>query len=77
MVTISLSMVTKRVDTTVRLSGWLDKEITQFINSSRRNKSEFSSRRALIDRAVMAFLETKGVALESESGKIKSIFGRK
>ena len=50
-----------------RISKWIGKEIDDFINSSQRNKIEFPSKRNLIDKAVLNFLEFQGVELGSES----------
>ena len=65
MVTISIFMVIKpkRKDTAIRLSKWIDKEIEGYI-SDRKTKVEFPSKRNLVDKAVMQFLEEKGVRLD-------------
>jgi len=65
MVTISIFMVTslKRKDTAIRLSKWIDNEIEGYI-SDRKTKVEFPSKRNLVDKAVMQFLEERGVKLD-------------
>jgi len=66
MVTISIFMVirSKRKDTAIRLSKWIDKEIEGYI-SDRKTRVEFPSKRNLVDKAVMQFLEEKGVNLSN------------
>ena len=54
----------KRKDTAVRVSRWLDKEVEGYI-SDRKIKIEFPSKRNFVDKAVMAFLEKKGVELNN------------
>lgn len=51
-------------ETTVKVSRWLLSEIDKYVNSSRRNKSNFPSKRNLVDRALIDFLEKNGVKLE-------------
>lgn len=58
MVTLS----TKRNDTAVRVSRWLDEAVESYI-SDRKIKIKFPSKRNFVDSAVMAFLEKKGVKL--------------
>jgi len=53
-------MVTNE-ETTVKISKWLINELDVFINSSKKNKSDFPSKRNFIDRAVIDFLEKKGI----------------
>ena len=55
-------MVTNK-ETTVKVSRWLIKEIEKFINKTKRNKTEFPSKRTLTDIALIKFLENKGVKL--------------
>lgn len=50
-------------ETTVKISRWLVLKIDDFINSSKRNISEFPSKKNFVDRAVMDMLENKGVNL--------------
>ena len=67
MVTNSIFMATsptKRNDTAVRVSRWLDEEVDNYI-SDRKIKIEFPSKRNFVDNAVMAFLEKKGVKLNN------------
>ena len=52
----------KRKDTAIRLSKWIDSEIEGYI-SDRKTKVEFPSKRNLVDKAVMQFLEERGVKL--------------
>ena len=69
MVTNSIFMVTskmKRNDTVVRVSCWLNEEIEGYI-SDRKIRIEFPSKRNFIDKAVMQFLEKKGVELNGGS----------
>jgi hypothetical protein len=53
-------MVTKRNDTAVRISKWLDEEVERYI-SDRKNRVEFPSKRNFVDKAVMQLLEEKKV----------------
>ena len=53
----------KRKDTAIRLSRWIDREIEGYI-SDRKTKVEFPSKRNLVDKAVMQFLEGRGVRLD-------------
>jgi len=65
LVTICILMVMKiveRNDTAIRVSKWLDKEIEKYI-SDRKVKIEFPSKRNFVDKAVMSFLEKRGVKL--------------
>jgi len=55
-------MVTKRKDTAIRISKWLDKAVGDYI-SNRKMKIEFPSKRNFVDKAVMQFLEEKGANL--------------
>lgn len=52
----------KRKDTAVRVSRWLDEQIESYI-SNRKIKVEFPSKRNFVDKAVMQFLEERGVEL--------------
>ena len=54
----------KRNDTAIRVSRWLDEEVEGYI-SDRKIKIEFPSKRNFVDKAVMAFLEKKGVELNN------------
>jgi hypothetical protein len=63
LVTISVLMATvERNDTAIRISKWLDKEIEGYI-SDRKVRVEFPSKRNFVDKAVMFFLEKRGVEL--------------
>jgi len=54
--------IVERNDTAIRVSKWLDKEIEKYI-SDRKVKIEFPSKRNFVDKAVMSFLEKRGVKL--------------
>ena len=63
LVTISVLMATvDRNDTAVRVSKWLDAEVESYI-SDRKVRVEFPSKRNFVDKAVMTFLEKRGVEL--------------
>ena len=63
MVPISIFMVTsKRNDTSVRISRWLDEAIESYV-SNKKTKVEFPSKRKFVDTAVMQLLEKKSVKL--------------
>lgn len=53
-----------RKDTAIRLSKWIDREIEGYI-SDRKIRVEFPSKRNLVDKAVMQFLEERGVKISS------------
>ncbi|MEA3248129.1 MAG: hypothetical protein U9Q73_00310 [Nanoarchaeota archaeon] len=56
-------MVTKkRKDTAIKVSRWLDDAVKGYI-SNRKISVEFPSKRNFVDKAVMQFLEEKGVKL--------------
>lgn len=55
-------MVTIRNDTAVRISKWLDKAVEDYI-SDRKIRVDFPSKRNFVDKAVLQFLEEKGVNL--------------
>ena len=65
MVTNCIQMVTNK-ETTVKISKWLVDKIEGFISKSKINMSEFPSKRNLVDRAVMKFLEEGGVRLNKK-----------
>jgi hypothetical protein len=54
---------TKRSDTAVRISRWLDEAVQDYI-SNKKVKLEFPTKRNFVDNAVARFLEEKGVNLE-------------
>jgi len=54
----------KRNDTAVRISRWLDEAVENYL-TDRKNKVEFPSKRNFVDKAVMLFLEGKGVNLSN------------
>ena len=51
-------------ETTVKMSRWLVEEISKYIDRSKRNLSEFPSKKTFVDRAVIEMLERRGVELE-------------
>ncbi len=55
-------VTTQRKDTAVRVSRWLDDAVENYI-SDKKMKVEFPSKRNFVDKAVMQFLEGKGVNL--------------
>jgi len=57
-------MVTRdmRKDTAVRVSRWLDKEVERYL-TDRKAKLEYPTKRNLVDRAILQFLEEKGVKI--------------
>ena len=56
-------------ETTVKISKWLIDEVDNFVKLSKKNMTEFPSKRNLVDRAVMRYLEEKGVLLGNEVKK--------
>lgn len=58
MVTLS----SKRSDTAIRISRWLDEAIEGYI-SNKKTKVEFPSKRNFVDTAVLRLLEEKKVKL--------------
>ena len=52
----------KRNDTSVRMSRWLDEEIEGYV-SNKKNKVSSPSKRNFVDRAVMELLEREGIKL--------------
>jgi hypothetical protein len=57
----------KRTDVVVRVSRWLDEAIEGYI-SDRKVRLEFPSKRNLVDRAILQFLENRKVNLEKKYG---------
>ena len=53
----------KRSDTAVRISRWLDEAVENYI-SDKKIRIKFPSKRNFVDTAVMQLLEEKGVSLE-------------
>lgn len=53
-------MVTNK-EATVKISKWLLEEINKFVLVSKKNMSDFPSKRNFVDRAVICFLEEKGI----------------
>jgi hypothetical protein len=51
-----------RKDTAVRVSRWLDKEVERYL-TDRKAKLEYPTKRNLVDRAILQFLEEKGVKI--------------
>jgi hypothetical protein len=52
----------KRSDTAVRISRWLDEAVENYI-SDKKMRVKFPSKRNFVDTAVMQLLEEKGVNL--------------
>jgi hypothetical protein len=52
-------------ETTVKISKWVSEEIENFVGGNHRNKTEFPSKKNLVDKAVINLLEEKGVRLGS------------
>jgi hypothetical protein len=52
----------KRTDTAVRISRWLDEAVEGYI-SDKKMRVKFPSKRNFVDTAVMQLLEEKGVKL--------------
>jgi len=61
--------MTTTQETTVKISKWLISEVEDFVRLNKKNMSNFPSKRNLVDRAVMQFLEEKGVSLGIKSVK--------
>lgn len=55
-------MVTNR-EATVKISKWLLEEINDYVSTSKKNMSDFPSKRNFVDRAVITLLEKKGVQI--------------
>jgi len=53
----------KRSDTAVRISRWLDEAVGGYI-SDKKMRVKFPSKRNFVDTAVMQLLEEKGVKLK-------------
>jgi len=53
----------KRSDTAVRISRWLDEAVESYI-SDKKMRVKFPSKRNFVDTAVMQLLEEKGVKLK-------------
>ena len=52
----------ERNDTAIRISRWLDEEISSYI-SNKKTKVKFPSKRNFVDTAVMQLLEERGVKI--------------
>ena len=52
-------------ETTVKISKWVSEEIENFVDRNNRNRTEFPSKKNLVDKAVISLLEEKGVRLGS------------
>ncbi len=50
-------------ETTVKISKWVSEEIENFVEGNNRNRTEFPSKKNLVDKAVINLLEEKGVKL--------------
>jgi hypothetical protein len=60
-VTFCIQMVT---ETTVKISRWVSEEIENFVNKDQKNKTEFPSKKNLVDKAVISLLKKRGVKLK-------------
>lgn len=60
-------------ETTVKISKWLINEVEDFVALNQKNMSDFPSKRNLVDRAVMLFLEKKGVSFGRKVVKKKRV----
>ncbi len=56
----------KLQETTVKVSKWLIDEVDKFINLNQKNSSEFPSKKNLVDRALITFLESKKIKLNTK-----------
>lgn len=59
----------KLQETTVKVSKWLIDEVDKFINLNQRNSSEFPSKKNLVDRAIINFLESKKTKINKRRKK--------
>ena len=50
-------------EATVKISKWLLEEINDYVSNSKKNMSDFPSKRNFVDRAVISFLLEKGVKI--------------
>ncbi|MEI7718303.1 MAG: hypothetical protein WCI72_00420 [archaeon] len=55
-------MVTNE-ETTVKVSKWLIKEVEGYLTSSRKNQTEFPSKRNFVDKAIIELLAKRGLKL--------------
>jgi hypothetical protein len=60
-----LDVIKMTTETTVKISKWVSEEIESFVAKNRRNRTEFPSKKNLVDKAVINLLEEKGVKLAS------------
>ena len=51
-------------ESTVKISRWLLDEIDGYVGRSKKNRTDFPSKRNFVDRAVLNFLELKGVKIK-------------
>ena len=58
-----VTLNTKRNDTAVRVSKWIDQAVEGYISQDKKMKLEFPSKRNFVDKAVLKLLEEKGVKL--------------
>ncbi len=56
------TMSSKRSDTAVRISRWLDEAVEGYI-SDKKMRIKFPSKRNFVDTAVMQLLEKRGVKI--------------
>lgn len=48
-------------ESSVKISKWVLGEIENYINQNRKNKIEYPSKRNFVDKAVLNYLELKGI----------------
>ena len=53
-----------RNETTVKISKWLLKEVESYVGQTPKNQTEFPSKKNFVDKAVITYLEEKGVVLK-------------
>ena len=58
-------MVTNQ-ETTVKISKWILEEVDNYVGKNKKNKSNFPSKRNFVDRAIMTYLEERGIKLNSK-----------
>ena len=58
--------ITKRSDTAVRVSKWIDRAVSSYISQDKKMQIEFPSKRNFVDKAVLKLLEERGVKLNEK-----------
>jgi metal-responsive CopG/Arc/MetJ family transcriptional regulator len=51
-------------ETTVKISKWLLNEVESYVDKTPKNRTEFPSKKNFVDKAVITYLEEKGVVLK-------------